>query len=201
MEDSLFDHYAKIFLEKGKNLYMVGGTSRDLLLGRPYHDHDFVTDATPKEMKEIIPEASFTFEKFGSVRINLPKKEEIDFTTLRVEGPYLDFRHPSSVRFVTSIKEDYVRRDFTINALYINRNYEVSDYCGGLSDLKNKIIRFIGDPNKRVQEDPLRILRAYRFAESLGFRIEEESLKAIKANEPLLDKLKKEKVEEERKKR
>ncbi len=179
---------------------MVGGCSRDLLLGRSYVDHDFVTNALPSEMKEIIPNANFAFARFGSVRM-MVEGEEVDITTLRQEGEYKDHRHPSFIRFIDNLEEDSWRRDFTINALYIDKEYKVSDFHGGLMDLKNGLIRFIGDPIKRIEEDPLRILRAERFAEKLSFALEEKSRLAIESRRSLLSTLNPNKIKEEERKR
>lgn len=197
MRDSRFDELVTQFAHYDKKLYIVGGTSRDLLLARPFTDRDFVTDATPEEMKEIVPDASFAFARFGSVKLG-KGTEEVDITTLREEGQYLDYRHPSYIRFIKDLKTDSLRRDFTINALYINKDYEVLDFHHGLNDLKKGIIRFIGDPDRRIQEDPLRILRAERFAKTLHFTLEEETRKAIERNLPLLEKLNPAKIAEEK---
>jgi tRNA nucleotidyltransferase (CCA-adding enzyme) len=199
MHDETFDSLAKIFALEGHSLYMVGGTSRDFLLGRKYADWDFTTDATPEEMKSFLPEADFSFAKYGSVKL-FTNDKEFDITTLRQEGAYKDFRHPSFIKFVQDPKLDYLRRDFTINAIYITKDYKLLDYCGGVDDLKNKVIRFIGEASQRVQEDPLRILRAYRFSKTLGFIIEPITFKACQEGEPLLAKLNPNKVNEEKKK-
>lgn len=198
--DSRFDALSRVFLSHKKKLYIVGGTSRDILLSRPYIDHDFVTDATPDEMKRIIPDANFVFARFGSVRLFIDK-EEVDVTTLRIEGEYKDHRHPSFIRFVTDLESDSWRRDFTINAIYLDENYAPIDFHHGLSDLKNGIIRFIGDPRKRIEEDPLRILRAERFATKLGFRLDENTKQAIEEKRGLLNELNPAKIAEEEAKR
>lgn len=199
MQVKEFDLLKTIYEKNGFHLYLVGGTVRDLLLDIPVDDLDFVTDATPEEEKSFLPEANYTFAKFGSIRLTINGKE-IDITTLREEGEYQDHRHPSYIRFVTDLGKDYLRRDFTINALYLDKDYQVIDFCGGLSDLQNKIIRFVGDPALRIQEDPLRICRAERFRDRLGFQIEENSQKAIEENFPLLKKLNPAKIKEEIKK-
>ena len=191
--------YSRLYKEHGYVLYAVGGTSRDALLGSVPSDFDFVTDATPEESSSFLPEADYSFAKFGSIKTERDGME-VDITTFREEGAYLDFRHPSSVRFVSSPKIDSARRDFTVNALYLDEWGNVLDFHNGLSDLKNGIIRFIGDPTKRIQEDPLRILRAERFARRLGFRIDPLSQKAIDENRHLLAKLNPEKVKNEAKK-
>ena len=195
----LFDFYAAKFAKAGHPLFMVGGSSRDLLLGFEVRDFDFVSDATPEETLSILGEGDDTFARFGTITL---KKDgvPIDFMTFREEGEYGDSRHPSFIRFVKDIKVDAKRRDFTINALYIDDQYQVHDFYHGLSDLKAGLIRFIGDPDIRIQEDPLRILRAKRFAKRFNFQIEEKTMEAMQRNEGLLSKLNPEKVLMESKK-
>lgn len=192
----VFEKYAALFASKGFHLYMVGGTSRDFLLGIEPSDFDFVTDATPDEEKEFLPNADYSFARFGSIKV-FEGGVEVDITTFRVEGNYRDFRHPESIRFVRSMEEDVVRRDFTVNALYIDVGGNVYDFVGGQEDIKKKRLRFIGDPTKRIIEDPLRIIRAERFAKRLGFEIEEESKRAIDEKRSLLEKLNPNKVKME----
>ena len=199
MRIEAFDFLKDLFRKNGFRLYVVGGTVRDFLLGKEITDLDFVTDATPEDEMKFISEADFTFKKFGAVRYPY-KGKHIDITTLRQEGEYNDSRHPSKVAFVKDPKLDYVRRDFTINAMYLDEEYNVIDFSTGQEDLKKKLIRFIGDPHKRIEEDPLRIARAERFAKTLGFEIEEETLKAINDKRDLLGKLNPEKLKEEQKK-
>jgi len=175
---------------------MIGGTSRDYLLEREVLDYDFVTDATPEEMKRFLDVAKYTFAKFGTVSL-IYNKQKIDIVTLREEDDYIDFRHPKTIRYVRDIKSDFIRRDFTINAIYIDKDFKIYDFADGLKDLKEGIIRFIGEPEKRVIEDPLRILRAERFAKKLGFIIEEKSLAAMNKYRHLLAKLNPDKVREE----
>lgn len=195
----IFKRLAKLFNENGFSLFMIGGTSRDYLLKLEVFDYDFVSDATPEDMKKFLPDANYSFEKYGSVKIKLDGVHA-DITTFRKEEEYLDYRHPSKITYVKTILEDYVRRDFTINAIYIDKDMKVIDPSGGLEDLKNKVIRFIGDPETRIKEDPLRILRAERFKEKLNFRIEEKSLAAINKYRYLLDKLNPDKIKEEQRK-
>ena len=199
MNLDIFKKLAKLFNENGFSLFMIGGTSRDYLLKLEVYDYDFVSDATPKDMKKFLPDANYSFEKYGSVKIKLDGVHA-DITTFRKEEEYLDYRHPSKITYVKTILEDYVRRDFTINAIYIDKDMKVIDPSGGLEDLKNKVIRFIGDPETRIKEDPLRILRAERFKEKLNFRIEEKSLAAINKYRYLLDKLNPDKIKEEQRK-
>ncbi|MCI2111778.1 MAG: hypothetical protein LKK13_05555 [Bacilli bacterium] len=199
MIDPFFDELKKTYKANGYRLYIVGGSVRDSLLGRPFSDHDFVTDATPDQERLFLPDASFVFARFGSVRLKR-EGQEIDVTTLREEGGYGDFRHPSKIVFVKEPSLDYKRRDFTINALYLDENYHLLDFCHGEDDLKARLIRFIGDPFLRVHEDPLRILRAERFMKALGFSLEAETARAIEENRFLLRKLNPEKVKEEERK-
>ena len=200
MNDSVFLSLAALYEKNGYRLYMVGGTSRDHLLALASSDYDFATDATPEEEKAFLPYASYVYAKYGSISFKISEKE-IDITTFRQEKGYGDHRHPDQIVFVRDPHLDFVRRDFTINAIYIDQRDGILDYCGGLADLKNKIIRFIGDPDTRVIEDPLRILRAERFAARLGFSIEPKSLKAIERHRGLLSTLNLAKVKAELAKR
>lgn len=195
----VFLDYSSLYKEHGFSLYMIGGTSRDYLLGLPVNDLDFVTDATPEEERTFLDNANFTFAKYGSIHINC-KPHSIDVTTFREEGGYDDHRHPQSIRFIRDMKADSLRRDFTINAIYVDAEGKIYDFHDGLSDLEKGIIRFIGDPRTRIKEDPLRILRAERFAKRLGFRIDEASQKAIDELRGELDYLNPEKVLMESKK-
>lgn len=200
MSHPLFTHYAALFASRGYSLYFIGGTSRDLLLGLVPSDFDFVTDATPEQEKEFLPNADYSFAKYGSL-CDKSFGVECDFVSMREEGEYKDHRHPSYISFIKDPKKDSERRDFTINALYLNPDSgELLDFHGGMEDLKNKQVRFIGDPRKRIEEDPLRILRAERFARRLGFSIEPESQKAIHELRGLLSELNPQKVLQEQKK-
>ena len=195
----IFLRLSSLYAEHGHRLFIIGGTSRDLLLGIDPSDIDLVTDATPEEEKAFLPDLEMTFARFGSVHLKT-EAGDIDITTMRRESGYKDSRHPSKIEFIRDLKEDSLRRDFTINALYIDCQGNVSDYHGGLEDLKNRLIRFIGDPATRIQEDPLRILRAERFAKRLGFQIEENTQKAMEEHRDLLCLLNPEKIAMEMKK-
>jgi tRNA nucleotidyltransferase/poly(A) polymerase len=187
---------AKVFKNKGFNLYLVGGTVRDFLLKLDLNDMDLVTDATPTQMLPFLVGADDTFKQYGSLKYNF-EGVKFDITTLRVEGKYDDSRHPSKVKYVTDLKKDYVRRDFTINSMYLDSYFILYDYCHGQEDLKNKLIRFIGNPKKRIKEDPLRIIRAIRFALMYGFSFEEKTEKAMKEYSGLLAKINKDKIRQE----
>ena len=196
MNKEIFFKLAKLFNDNGYRLFVIGGTSRDYLLNKEVYDYDFVSDATPIDMKKFLPEANYHFEKYGSVRAKVDGVH-VDITTLRIEEGYSDYRHPSKITYVKEIEKDYVRRDFTINAIYLDEKLNVIDPAHGLDDLKNKVIRFIGDPKTRIKEDPLRILRAERFAKKLNFVIEPKSLEAIEKYRDLLAKINPEKIKEE----
>lgn len=191
-----FKNLYNLFFKNGFSLYFVGGTVRDYLLNKELKDLDVVTDATPSEMKVFLEDANYRFEAFGSVILKF-EGLKFDVTTLRKEEDYEDNRHPGKVIFCKSLEEDVVRRDFTINGLYMNHKMEIIDFVGGQIDLNNKVIRMIGDPEKRFKEDPLRIIRAVRFMVELNFSLDEKLLVAIKNNRELIDKLNKDKVEME----
>lgn len=194
--DEVFEYFKKIFNENGFRLYMVGSASRDFLLDRTISDYDFTTDATPSDMKLFLKDGNYVFEKYGCVKTKY-NKINIDITTHRKEEKYNDFRHPGEVVFTKDLKEDSKRRDFTINAIYIDEKYNIIDFYNGLDDLNNKILKTIGDPEIRFKEDPLRILRAYRFSIIYNFEIEELTKKAILNNINLLKNLNKNKIKEE----
>ena len=188
-----FQRLVSIFKQHGYILYLVGGTVRDLLLGLTLTDMDGVTDATPEEMKTFLPGADFTFAKMGSIRCK-DEGVKFDITTLRKESGYKDSRHPSEVIFVKDLKEDVKRRDFTINAMYMDERMVLVDYVNGEKDLNKKTIRMVGYTEKRLKEDPLRIIRAIRFALQLNFEIDKKLEKAMLKNIELLKLLKKEKI-------
>ncbi len=193
---SLFIELVDLFNKHGYQLYLVGGSTRDFLLHIPLNDMDLVTNATPEESKKFLMDADYTFERFGTVKFNY-KNVKFDLTTFRKEKGYSDSRHPNEVIFTKNIKEDYSRRDITINALYLDKNLKVIDFVNGLEDLNNHIIRMVGDPYKRIKEDPLRIVRIYRFQFDLGFFIDKDLEKVIEENKVLLLNLRKEKILEE----
>ena len=197
--NEIFEYLKKIFNEHNFHLYMIGSTSRDFLMKREIEDYDFVTDATPDEVLSFL-DCNTTYKKFGTLSLKVNDKH-CDIVTLRKESGYLDLRHPSKIEFIKDINEDYKRRDFTINAIYIDEDYKVKDVSkDGVNDLNNKILRFIGDPTKRIKEDPLRILRAKRFIVEYGLTPEKETLKALKENKDLISTIKEGKIIEEKRK-
>lgn len=197
--NEIFEYLKKLFKEHNFHIYMIGSTSRDFLMKREIEDYDFVTDATPDEVLSFL-DCNTTYKKFGTLSLKVNGKH-CDIVTLRKESEYLDLRHPSKIEFIKDINEDYKRRDFTINAIYIDEDYKVKDVSkDGVSDLNNKILRFIGDPTKRIKEDPLRILRAKRFIVEYGLTPERETLKALKENIDLISTIKEGKIIEEKRK-
>ena len=199
MDEKLLDYLSlnKLFEENGFSLYLVGGTVRDYLLNLPLDDMDVVTDATPEDIKKFLPDASFTFARFGSVSYKTNKKVKFDITTLREEKGYEDGRHPDKIHFVKDLSIDVKRRDFTVNALYMNSKLEVIDYVDGERDLSNHTLRMVGNPDLRIKEDPLRIIRALRFSIDYKLCIDKELDLAIRNNISLLEKLNIEKIHQD----
>lgn len=187
------------FMEQGFSLYMVGGTVRDFLSGIDLTDMDVVTDATPDQMKKFIVEGDYTFSNLGCVRYK-SNNVKFDITTLRKEKSYKDSRHPMEVEFVKDLKVDVLRRDFTVNAMYMDNKFSVIDFVNGRKDLNNRVLRMVGNPNKRIKEDPLRILRAIRFSLDYKLIIDKKLKKAMLSNIKLLDNLNRDKISMEIKK-
>ncbi|MBN2182141.1 MAG: CCA tRNA nucleotidyltransferase [Sedimentisphaerales bacterium] len=165
----------------GFQALLAGGCVRDMLLGRRASDYDVATNARPEDVIGIFPRTLKVGAKFGVV-IVLNKDRQVEVATFRTETGYADGRHPAAVKF-SSAEEDARRRDFTINGMFFEPfQKEVLDYVGGQTDLKKKIIRTIGEPAERFDEDYLRMLRAIRFSTKLGFKIEPQTWSAIRAN-------------------
>lgn len=186
----------KVLALKGHETYVVGGAVRDLLMGRTPHDYDFATSALPEEIKKTFPRTVDTGIKHGTVTV-MDNKASYEVTTFRADGEYADARHPEGVEFISDVKSDILRRDFTINALAYNDQKGVIDCVGGMADIEKKIIRCVGEPERRFKEDALRMLRAVRFAVVLGFEIEENTAAAIKKYAILIKKVSAERVREE----
>lgn len=186
-------------LEKaGFEAYIVGGCVRDFLLGSAPKDWDVATNAKPEEIQQVFPD-SFYENKFLTVtaRTGSEKIPEVEITTYRLEAGYSDKRHPDELRYAKTIEEDLARRDFTVNAFAMDKEKNIIDLFDGKKDLKKKIIRAVGDPNERFNEDALRMMRAVRFATVLGFSIEEETKKAIEKNSSSLEAVSKERIRDE----
>ena len=164
----------------GHRADVVGGCVRDFLLGNVPGDYDMTTDATPEEMRTAFSDLRTvdTGIKHGTLTVILDS-EPFEITTYRLDGEYSDNRHPDSVSFTRKLSEDLARRDFTVNAMCYNPYDGLTDLFGGIDDLKNKVLRAVGNPERRFCEDALRIMRALRFAATLNFTIEEKTSDAI----------------------
>lgn len=184
----------------GFEAYAVGGCVRDLIMGKNPKDWDITTNAKPEEIQNIFPD-SFYENNFGTVTVKTgsedPILKEIQITPYRIEGKYTDARHPEEVKFVQKLEDDLSRRDFTINALALDKTGKVADLFEGQKDIKSKIIRTVGNPEDRFSEDALRLLRAVRFAAVLDFKIEDLTLKAIRKNAEWLRAISKERIRDE----
>lgn len=178
--------YVRVVLNRlsvsGERAYIVGGSLRDMLLSKTPHDFDLASSAEPMRVCEIFSDMRVikTGLSHGTVTV-LSSGQPIEITTFRVDGEYLDMRRPESVVFTRRIEDDLSRRDFTVNAMAYNENDGLIDLFCGEDDLKNRIIRTVGDPYERFSEDALRIMRAFRFSAQLGFDIEEKTLEAAGA--------------------
>ncbi|MHC5218031.1 CCA tRNA nucleotidyltransferase [Enterococcus sp. LJL128] len=173
--------------------YFVGGSVRDTLLGKTSHDVDIATSAYPEEIKQIFKRTVDVGIEHGTVLV-LHGEESYEITTFRTESTYQDYRRPDSVTFVRSLEEDLKRRDFTINALAMEKNGQIIDLFNGLTDLADGMIRAVGNAKERFHEDALRMMRAVRFASQLDFAIEQETLNAIYTYHSLLSKISVERI-------
>ena len=170
--------------ESGYEAFVAGGAVRDIVLGKTPHDYDIATSAKPSGTIEVFKNAGVNFfdnaAKHGTVTAVMPEGN-IEVTTFREDGSYSDLRRPDEVIFKTTIEEDVRRRDFTINAMYMNSEGVISDPEGGQEDIRCHLIRAVGDPDTRFGEDALRILRGVRFSSVLGFKIEENTHRAMES--------------------
>ena len=186
----------------GFEAFAVGGCVRDSICKKIPKDWDVCTSAKPEQIKEIF-KADFTViptgEKHGTITV-LSNHHPIEVTTFRYDGSYSDGRHPQKVQFVSHISEDLARRDFTVNAMAYNSRCGIVDLFGGMEDIKNKIIRCVGNPKERFEEDALRIMRALRFSAVCNFDIEKETSLAIHNGKELLRKISAERIYAELKK-
>lgn len=182
----------------GFEAYAVGGCVRDSLLGKTPNDWDITTSAKPEDMKSVFADFHCidTGIKHGTVTVVIDG-EPLEITTFRLDGEYEDNRHPKSVTFTSNLGADLGRRDFTVNAMAYSKMTGTVDLFGGQNDLKNKIIRCVGDPDRRFNEDALRILRALRFASALDFEIEEKTAQSLLKNRALLGNISEERIAKE----
>ncbi len=167
----------------GYDAYLVGGAVRDTLMQKPAHDYDITTSATPAEVERVFAghRVVETGMKHGTVTV-IVDGVPVEITSFRLESTYSDGRHPDAVTFSRDVKDDLCRRDLTINAVAYSKQKGYVDLFGGVSDIENRIIRCVGDPDDRFAEDHLRLLRAMRFSSVLGFTIEENTKEAIHRN-------------------
>lgn len=182
--------------EHGYEAYAVGGCVRDSLLGSEPGDWDITTSASPDETKKLFARTVDTGIEHGTVTVLLGK-EGFEVTTYRIDGKYEDSRHPTEVIFTRNLREDLLRRDFTINAMAYNDTEGIVDIFGGMDDLKRKIIRCVGNARERFGEDALRIMRGVRFAAQLGFSLEKETKEAMTELAPTLEKISAERIQTE----
>ncbi|MBO3443736.1 hypothetical protein [Clostridium sp. CCUG 7971] len=184
--------------ENGYEAFIVGGCVRDYILNLEPSDYDIATNATPKKILEIFKEYK-TIEtgiKHGTVSV-IVNKELYEITTYRLESEYEGNRRPKSVEFTSNIYHDLKRRDFTINAMAYNDKVGLIDKFDGVNDIKRKIIKTVGNPNERFNEDGLRIVRAIRFSAKLGFEIEENTLNSIYKNASIIKNISIERITDE----
>ena len=172
----------------GFESYIVGGYVRDYLLGIESNDIDICTNATPKDIKEIFKDKCLPSEDYGSVTVVI-KGVNYEITTFRRDIDYSDNRHPSEIKYIDSLEEDLLRRDFTINTICMDKSGHIIDHLGGKEDLAHKIIKTVGNSFDKFNEDSLRILRAIRFATILDFDLDDEVCEAIKKTKGLLSNL------------
>ncbi len=178
--DKNTEYIIKMLEDAGFEAFAVGGCVRDCVLGREVTDYDITTSALPDETKSVFSSESVleTGIRHGTVTVLIDRKP-YEVTTYRVEKGYADQRHPDEVMFVRDINEDLARRDFTMNAVAFSPKRGIVDPFFGIEDIKSGTIRAVGDPVKRFSEDSLRILRALRFSATLGFKLEENTSKAV----------------------
>lgn len=174
--------------EYGYEAYAVGGYVRDMLLNIKSNDIDLTTNATPMELKNIFKDIKIRKENYGSVTL-IYKKVRFEITTYRKEANYVDNRHPESIEYVNDLKTDLLRRDFTINTICMDKDGNIIDLLNGINDLEKKVIKTVSDSNKSFCDDSLRILRAIRFATTLGFSLSNKVIDAINKNKHLLNNL------------
>jgi len=180
----------------GFEAYIVGGCVRDYLLNKPPKDWDITTSALPEETKSLFPHTYDTGIEHGTITV-VKDKTNYEVTTYRIDGAYSDFRHPNEVTYTKKIESDLSRRDFTINAIAYNEKNGFCDPYNGRDDIKAKLIRGVGDPNKRFNEDALRMMRGIRFSAQLNFKIEENTYNSIVKNAGLIKNISVERIRDE----
>lgn len=182
--------------KNGYEGYIVGGCVRDHFLGRVVSDYDITTNALPEAVTALFAHTIPTGEKHGTITV-LMGKNRYEVTTFRVDGEYMDNRRPESVSFTSDLQLDLSRRDFTINAIAYNEEKGTVDPFSGKQDLANRLVRGVGIPEERFQEDALRMMRAVRFSAQLGFEIEQETLEAVCSQAKLINNISAERIRDE----
>lgn len=192
--------FMDVFRTHGYEIYAVGGVVRDLLMGKTPptdgNDWDFTTNATPEQVLALFPDKAFYHNTYGTVTVPSENKLLFEVTPFRAESEYDDSRHPSKVEWAKTIEEDLSRRDFTVNAMAYDGT-KIIDLFGGQDDLKNHLVRAVGDADKRFAEDALRLMRAVRFSSQLGFLIEDKTRDAIRNHAPTIIKISWERIRDE----
>ena len=178
----------------GYSSYIVGGFVRDKLLNIESDDIDIITNAKPDDICKIFNITAL--DNYGSIKLEF-NNFIFDITTFRKESNYTDKRRPNTIEYINDVKEDLLRRDFTINSILIDKDGNIVDYLNGVNDLNNKIIRTIGNPDKRLNEDALRILRALRFMCIYDFKLDEDLYNSIKNNKDLIKNLSYDRIKKE----
>ncbi|GKU27295.1 CCA tRNA nucleotidyltransferase [Clostridium folliculivorans] len=184
------------FYENGFEAFIVGGCVRDNIRGVTPNDYDITTNAFPYKIQSLFDKTIPTGIQHGTITV-IVQGNSFEVTTYRIDGEYIDNRRPESVEFVSDIKEDLSRRDFTINAMAYNSTLGLIDYFGGNDDINKRLIKAVGDPDKRFNEDALRMMRAVRFASQLDFDIEKETLSSIIRNSHLIKNISFERIRDE----
>lgn len=186
----------EVLHRNGHEAYVVGGCVRDSILGRTPEDWDITTSASPDQVKALFERTINTGLEHGTVTV-MDGKTGFEVTTYRIDGEYEDGRHPSHVTFTASLGEDLRRRDFTMNAMAYSHESGLIDRFGGIEDMKNRVIRCVGDPGERFSEDALRMMRAVRFAAQLGFTLDDTIKQAIRDMADSLDRISAERIQTE----
>ena len=190
------DSIIKTIESGGFEAFIVGGCVRDMLIGITPSDYDITTNALPTQIKSIFKKTVDTGIKHGTVTVMIDKNP-LEITTMRRDGKYTDNRHPDSVEFTSAITEDLSRRDFTVNAIAYSEKSGICDPFGGYDDIKNQVIRCVGNADARFGEDALRIFRAVRFSSVLGFGIEEKTAQSVLKNREKLKNVSAERIRSE----
>lgn len=189
----------KVVEDEGQTIYITGGSLRDLLLGKIPTDWDLSTNMLPTDIKRLFPDSDATGEKYGVIRVFCEGKEKdyIEIATLRMDGEYSDHRHPDKVVYTENVEVDLGRRDFTINSMACDSLGNIIDPFDGLKDINSRLIRVVGNPRERFEEDPLRILRGIRIAAQIGFDVEMKTFEAMTGISHFLEEISAERRREE----